>query len=375
MPENAELFAPLTAPLTAIGLMSGTSLDGIDAAILETDGQHTVRAGGSLTVPHDDALRRDIRALLGSTDQAAARDVEARLTENHARAVASLLGQTGLRAGDVDVIGFHGHTITHFPPPAPGQPGWTWQIGDGAALAARTGIDVVNDLRGGDMAAGGHGAPVVPVYQAALAADVEKPLAVLNVGGVANITFIGEALDSLVAFDTGPGNALIDDWVARHTGAAHDEGGALASSGKPEPAVLATLLDNPYFAAPAPKSLDRLDFTLDAVAGLSLEDGAATLTRFTAEAAGRARDHLPAPPRALYVTGGGRHNAAIMRDLTDVFGLPAAPVEDLGWNGDMLEAQAFAYLAVRSLRGLPLTFPGTTGCSTPVTGGRLWAAT
>lgn len=370
MPDMPDLFAPVTA----IGLMSGTSLDGIDAAVLETDGETYARAGGALTLPYDDTLRRDIRALLGSRDQKAARDVEARLTEAHARAVQSLLAQTGLAVEGVGVIGFHGHTITHAPPPAPGQPGWTWQIGDGAALAALTGIDVVNDLRGGDMAAGGHGAPVVPVYQAARAAGVEKPIAVLNIGGVANITFIGEAVEDLIAFDTGPGNALIDDWVQQHTGAARDDGGALAASGKADFSVVETMLDNPYFAKPPPKSLDRLDFTLDAAQGLSPENGAATLTRFTAEAAGRALAHLPVRPRALYVTGGGRHNATIMREISEVFALPAGPVENLGWNGDMLEAEAFAYLAVRSLRGLPLTFPSTTGCAEAVTGGRLWQA-
>ena len=359
-------------PATAIGLMSGTSLDGIDAALLTTDGARVVTPGESLSMRYKPKLRDAIRRLLGSEDREAAREVERKLTGVHAKLVARLLDEAGLKPGDVRIIGFHGHTVTHRPP-VNGSAGWTWQIGDGAALAAETGIPVVNDLRSADMVAGGHGAPLVPVYQAALANAAELPAAVLNLGGVGNVTWIGEgAPNSLVAFDTGPGNALIDDWIARHTGKRRDKNGKRAALGTVDGGRLAAMLEHPYFDVPPPKSLDRLDFNLDHVDGLGIEDGAATLTRFTAETVSRAIRLLPAPPRAWYVTGGGRHNATLMRDLKDVLQAPVQPVEDLGWDGDMLEAQAFAYLAVRSLRGLPLTFPGTTGCRSPVTGGKLW---
>ncbi len=363
---------PRFDPVTSIGLMSGTSLDGIDAALLTTDGERVVAPGESLSKTYKPKLRDAIRGLLGSEDREAAREVERKLTGAHAKLVARLLEQAGLEPGDVRVIGFHGHTITHRPP-VNGGTGWTWQIGDGAALAAATGIPVVNDLRSADMAAGGHGAPLVPVYQAALASAAELPAAVLNLGGVGNVTWIGEgAPGSLVAFDTGPGNALIDDWIARHTGKRRDKNGKRAARGTVDAARLAAMLEHAYFDLPPPKSLDRLDFNLAAVEGLGVEDGAATLTRFTAETVARAIPRLPAPPRAWYVTGGGRHNATLMRELADVLAAPVHPVESLGWDGDMLEAQAFAYLAVRSLRELPLTFPGTTGCRAPVTGGEFW---
>ncbi len=344
-----------------IGLMSGTSLDGVDAAWIDTDGDTVEAFGPSLTLPYTSGLRRDLRAVLDRAPTLDAADpllldVEARLTQAHAEAVAAL----GARA---ELIGFHGQTILHDPANRR-----TWQIGDAAALARATGAPVAYDFRSADVAAGGQGAPFAPIFHAALAAALPKPVAVLNIGGVANLTRIG---DTLTACDTGPGCALLDDFVHLRTGQSMDADGALAAAGTPDEAVLQTLLADPYFAKPAPKSLDRLHFAqaLHAVAGLSTEDGAATLAAFTARAVAASPLAHGAP--TLLVTGGGRHNPAIMRALAASLPMRVAPVEAAGGDGDAIEAQCFAYLAVRVLRGLPLSFPGTTGVPAPQTGGRL----
>lgn len=365
----------MTTPMTAshdrlaIGLMSGTSLDGIDAAIVITDGDRRAGTGAAVTRPYEPALGEALRGLLGAApDHPRVLEVERALTEAHAEAVADLLKRAGLTPAAVDVIGFHGHTLCHAP-----ERRWTWQIGDGARLAALTGIDVVADLRGADVARGGQGAPLVPLWHRALAAGLDRPLAVVNIGGVANVTWLG-AEEDVLAFDTGPGNALIDDWVRRHGGGACDRDGALARSGRVDGEALAALLDNGWFAAPPPKSLDRDHFDPAPVATLSPADGAATLTAFTAAAIARARAWLPAAPVRWLVTGGGRHNPALMAALGECLGAPVAAVESVGWDGDALEAQAFGYLAVRSLIGAPLTLPTTTGVPAPCPGGRLYPA-
>ena len=350
-------------PCLALGLMSGTSLDGIDAALVTTDGNGSVSPGAWSTTPYHDDLRGRLRATLGGAGDV--RAVERDITLAHAAAVAALLKREDVSPDAVSVIGFHGHTIAHRP-----HEGLTWQIGDGARLADCTGIDVVCDLRGRDIAAGGQGAPLAPLYHAALANGIERPLGVLNLGGIGNVTFLG-AGDAISAFDTGPGCALIDDWVRRHHGGNYDADGALAAAGTVGREALAKLLDHPYFDQPPPKSLDRDDFT-GAVGNLSAADGAATLTAFTAAAVGLARIHLPSPPTRWLVTGGGRHNPALMTALKDVLGVPVDPVEAVGWQGDAIESQAFAYLAVRSLRGLPLSLPETTGVPRPLTGGAFY---
>ena len=273
----------------------------------------------------------------------------------------------GWLPSDVGLLGFHGQTVLHEP-----EKGRTWQIGDGGLLARLTGIDTVSDFRSADVANGGQGAPFVPLYHQALAAALpERPLAVLNLGGVGNVTWVGTGPEDLVAFDTGPGNALVDDWALRHTGRPVDEDGRLARSGRVDGPALAALMQHPYFDRPAPKSLDRDAFDAAPVAGLSPADGAATLVAFTAAAVARSRDILPAAPRRWLVTGGGRRNPAVMAALAEALGQPVAPVESVGWDGDVLEAQAFAYLAVRSLAGLPLSLPTTTGVARPTCGGRL----
>jgi anhydro-N-acetylmuramic acid kinase len=346
----------------AIGLMSGTSLDGIDVALIETDGEARVVAGPALTLPYDPGLRRRLQAVLGGKGEVA--EVERALTLAHAEAVRALVARHGVSGAEL--IGFHGHTILHRP-----EQRRTWQIGDGVLLAAETGLDVVCDFRSADVAAGGEGAPLVPLYHAALAGALERPLAVLNLGGVGNVTWIGTAPGDILAFDTGPANALIDDWALAHTGEPVDRDGALARAGRVDAAHLDRFLAHPFFARRPPKSLDRDDFAGFVPAGLAAADGAATLTAMTAAAVARAVEHFPAPAQRWLVTGGGRHNPALMAELARRLGRPVEPVEAAGWNGDALEAQAFAYLAVRSRAGLPLSLPSTTGVPTPMRGGVL----
>lgn len=361
-----------TPPLTtAIGLMSGTSMDGIDAAVIRTDGRLRVEPGPALTIAYDDAFRGRLRAVLGERGDVAG--VEAELTARHAEAVRQLMADAGLSPEAVDVVGFHGHTIRHEP-----HNGITRQIGDGAALAAATGIDVIDGLRYADVAAGGEGAPLAPVYHAALAGGLERPLAVLNLGGVGNVTWIGPGEgqsgdDDLLAFDTGPANAPLDDWCRRMIGADYDAGGKLAASGTVDRDGLARLARHPYFDRRPPKSLDRDEFAalLDGVtAGRAPGDGAALLAAFTVAAVVRALDWLPQAPRRWIVCGGGRRNPVLMAGLRERLGVPVVDADSLGWDGDALEAQAFAYLAVRSRLGLPISFPGTTRAPRPLTGGR-----
>jgi anhydro-N-acetylmuramic acid kinase len=359
---------------TVIGLMSGTSMDGVDAALLRTDGIARVEPMAFVTIPYEDDFRAALRGCLGGKGPVA--EVERALTDAHADAARHLLDKAGVAPASVDLIGFHGHTIHH----APDQRR-TWQIGDGARLAASTGIAVVNDFRSADVMAGGQGAPLVPLFHRALANGLPRPLGILNVGGVANVTWVGptwvgptwvgeDGNGAVVACDTGPGNALIDDWVLRHGGGRFDADGALAATGRVDAAALAALLSHPYFSLPTPKSLDRDAFDPAPVAGLSLADGAATLTAFTAESVARIVPHLPAAPVSWLVCGGGRRNATLMTMLAERLCAPVAAVESVGWDGDALEAQAFGYLAVRSRLGLPLSEPATTGVPTPTTGGR-----
>ncbi|MBK8907919.1 MAG: anhydro-N-acetylmuramic acid kinase [Rhodospirillales bacterium] len=358
--------------LTALGLMSGTSLDGVDAALLVTDGEHILERGAWASFPYAVAFRERLRGLLGREqrpgDEAVVRD----LTLLHAEAVARLLDQAGLAASDVDVIGFHGQTVMHRP-----EIRLTRQIGDGRRLAVETGVPVVEDFRSADVATGGHGAPLAPLYHLALAERLERPLAVLNIGGVANVTWMGADEGSgappVLAFDTGTGNALIDDWVRQTTGRAWDEGGRIAAVGRIDDHRLRPWLDDPYFRAAPPKSLDRDHFAgvLATLHGMDAADGAATLAAFTVRAVQAALAHMPEPPRRWLVCGGGRHNGVLMAMLADAVAAPVDPVEAVGWNGDALEAQAFAFLAVRSLQSRPLSLPTTTGVPRPLTGGTL----
>lgn len=348
--------------MLAIGLMSGTSLDGVDAALIETDGERLLGAGKTAVLFYEDSLRARLRSLLDAAPRLTAEDSEVRalshlLAERHAEAIALL-------ASRADVVGFHGQTILH----EPGR-GRTWQIGDAAHLARKSRLPVVHDFRSADVAAGGQGAPLAPLFHAALADGLERPLLVVNIGGVANVTWLGSD-GEILACDTGPGNGPLDDWVSRHTGEAFDRDGALAAAGMVAQDRLDWLMQDPYFGLTGPKSLDRLHFSMRVAAatdGLVPEDGAALLAAFTA--ASIAAAPVPAAPKRVLVAGGGRHNVAIMTALRQRFAAPVDPVEAVGWNGDALEAQCFAFLAVRVLRGLPLSLPGTTGVSVPTCGG------
>ncbi len=348
--------------MRAIGLMSGTSLDGVDVAWLETDGETISSFGPAAMLKFEDALRADLRRLLDLAPSIAPNDpflldVARRLTVDHAIAI-------GLVGRAADVIGFHGQTILH----APAQHR-TWQIGDAALLAKMCNTPVVHDFRSADMAHGGQGAPLAPLFHAAMAANLPKPLLVLNIGGVANMTYLGAA-GEILACDTGPGNGPLDDLAQQYLGTPYDKDGEFAASGTVDRMRLARLMAHPYFAAPAPKSLDRLSFSgliAHAIHGLSGQDAAATLAAFAVAAIARAP--LPGVPLRVLVAGGGRKNPVLMAGLAHAFAVPVEPVEAAGWDGDALEAQCFAYLAVRSLRGLPLSLPTTTGVSAAMTGG------
>jgi len=352
--------------MRALGLMSGTAVDGVDVAMIETDGERIEAFGPSLTLPYPDEVRRTIRAAFGAEQpNEATQAAERAVTEMHIEASRRWSAEHGTALASLDVVGFHGQTITHQP-----DKRLTWQLGDGAALASALGVRVVNDLRGADVAAGGQGAPLVPVYHAALARELAKPLAVVNIGGVANVTWIGGD-GALLAFDTGPGNGPIDDWCARRAGQRYDKEGALAAAGKVDRARLERFSEHRFFAKAPPKSLDRGDFNEAWADGLSVADGAATLTRGTARAIALAARHFPSPAALWLITGGGARNPTLLGAITDETRGKVMTAAQLGWDGDALEAQAFAFLAVRSLRGLPLTFPGTTGVPGPLTGGRL----
>ena len=364
----------------AIGLMSGTSMDGIDLAVMETDGIDQVRRGPSFFVPYDAAFRRRIEAALDEARAIERRDerpggladLERDITLRHADAVERFRAAHPGEAGRATLIGFHGQTVLHRPERA-----LTVQLGDGALLAETTGLPVVFDMRARDMEEGGQGAPLVPVYHAALARSLAAehaalfPIAFVNVGGISNVTWVPREGEP-VAFDSGPGNALIDQWVSTQGGVPFDQNGMIASEGGVVRVVVDRYLASPFFARRAPKSLDRGDFTLEHAAGLELADGARTLAAVSAKAILEAAAHMPEPPRLWIVCGGGRKNPHIVADLADGAARRDARVllaEDVALDGDAMETEAWAYLAVRSARGLPLSFPTTTGCRGAVTGG------
>ncbi|MDP4032445.1 MAG: anhydro-N-acetylmuramic acid kinase [Pseudorhodobacter sp.] len=353
----------------ALGTMSGTALDGVDAALLRTDGQRLFEFGDTAYRPYTATERATIRAALGQWP--GDRDVEA-AAEVVETAHAELLS----RFKGAEVIGFHGQTLAHAP-----RGRGTHQAGSGAVLAEVLRLPVVWDFRSNDVRMGGQGAPLVPFYHFACAQWIgaEAPLAFLNLGGVGNLTWVDpgalrpELPGACLAFDTGPANAPVNDLMQARRGLAQDVGGALAASGTPDAGVLADFLQQPYFFRMPPKSLDRNDFhgLLAAVAGLSDADACATLTAAAAQAVARGVEHFPSPVARLLVCGGGRHNATLMAMLAAVLPCAVTPVEAVGLDGDMLEAQAFAFLAVRVARGLPTSCPGTTGVAAAVGGGRI----
>ncbi|ASY63053.1 Anhydro-N-acetylmuramic acid kinase [Sinorhizobium sojae CCBAU 05684] len=370
--------------LTAIGLMSGTSMDGIDVALIKTDGDSIVERGPSTGFAYDPNFRQRLKQGLDDARSIVKRqerpgrlaELERDLTLRHADAVRTFLRENNLLSENVDVVGFHGQTVLHRPDEA-----LTVQIGDGEMLARETGIDVVYDMRANDMVHGGQGAPLIPAYHAVLARGlterqgIDAPIVFVNIGGISNLTFIG-AGEEIVAYDSGPGNALIDQWVEAHAGIPFDQGGMIASEGTILPQLVDRYLSHPFFTAKKRRSLDRNDFAPLAPTDASLEDGARTLAHVTAAAIVRSSCHLPSKPATYIVCGGGRLNPVVMRDLgalAEKAGGRVFAAEALELNGDSMEAEAWAYLAVRSLRGLPLSYPGTTGVKRPVSGGRMAA--
>jgi anhydro-N-acetylmuramic acid kinase len=355
--------------------MSGTSLDGVDVALIETDGEHIAQFGPSGYRPYADDERALLRQALeqgAALHDRSARpgvlaEAEAFVTRVHAETVEAFLAAERIDSAGVAIVGFHGQTVLH----RPGQK-LTVQIGDGAVLARRLGIPVAYDFRAADVAAGGQGAPLVPVFHQALARDLNRPhpIAVLNVGGVANVTFVDGG--DPIACDTGPGNALIDDFMRARTGAPLDRDGDQAAKGRADEAFVARVLADGFFDLPCPKSLDRNAFAFANIGlpDFSVADGAATLSALTAASVARIVRHLPEPPRAWIVAGGGARNPTLMRMLGER--LKPATVETadaVGWSSQAIEAQAFAYLAVRTMNDLPITFPQTTGVKQPMRGG------
>jgi anhydro-N-acetylmuramic acid kinase len=360
--------------MTAIGLMSGTSLDGVDVALIETDGRRVKSFGPSGYRPYTDAERGLLRQALTEAVNLPQRDArpgilreaERAVTIAHAEAVASFTAQNRISREDIDIVGFHGQTVLHRPAQK-----MTVQIGDAMALARAIHIPVMHDFRAADVAAGGQGAPFVPVYHRALAQSLERegPIAVLNIGGVSNITYI-DGTDTLIACDTGPGNALLDDFMLRTTGQRIDCEGRMAAQGTVDQAWVARALQHPFFALSPPKSLDRNDFASTILRDVSIADGAATLTAFTAAAIARIVPLLPKPPKSWIVAGGGARNLTMVRMLRERLAPATVEAADaLGWSGDAIEAQAFGFLAARGLKGLPLSYPATTGVPMPMTGG------
>ncbi len=360
-PEGVEI---------AIGVISGTSMDGIDVALIESDGEARLLAGPAATFPYPKGVAQRLRAVVADLSKAQAPQLtlERDVTDAHVAAVEAFLERFSIARESIALAGLHGQTILHRP-----REGVTRQLCDGARAAAALGIDVVSDFRSADVKAGGEGAPLAPVYHAAMAASLERPLMILNWGGVGNVTYLG-AKGEIIAFDTGPANALIDDFLTSRRGLGFDENGTLGQSGRVDPATLAFLMDDPYFARPAPKSLDRNHFTARAacVSRLSDADGAATLSAFTVDSTAAALSHVPRAPARWLVGGGGRRNENLMRLLSQRLQVRVEPVEAIGFDGDSIEAQCFAYLALRSRRGLPLSFPTTTGVPNPTTGGVFW---
>jgi len=359
--------------LTAIGLMSGTSLDGVDVAMIETDGRRVKAFGPSGYRPYTDVERRLLLQALTEAVHLEAREArpgilreaERVVTTAHAEAIASFKAQHRIASEDIDIVGFHGQTVLHRPADK-----MTVQIGDAAALARAIHIPVMHDFRAADVAAGGQGAPLVPVYHRALAQSLERegPVVVLNIGGVSNITYIDG--DTLIACDTGPGNALLDDFIYRTTGQRFDCEGRMAAQGTADAAWIAEALNDPFFALPPPKSLDRNAFARRVLRDVAPADGAATLTAFTAAAIAKIVPQLPKQPRSWVVAGGGARNLTMMRMLRERLQPATVEAADaLGWSADAIEAQAFGFLAARGLKGLPLSYPATTGVPIPMTGG------
>ena len=373
-----RLGMAVKAAMRVLGFMTGTSLDAVDMAILETDGETISAFGPAGERKLSTATRRLVEtatadALVWPWDAPPPRSFQAAalaIANEHLAAAAEFLSAHGLASGDLDLVGFHGQTVLHQPAGETRRVGRTVQLGDAQRVAAGLGVPVAFDFRSDDVAARGQGAPLAPIYHQALVnwSGLERPIAVLNLGGVGNVSLVGDG-DTLEAFDTGPANGMIDLLIQARTDARCDLNGELARAGRIDKAVLARYLDHPYFHRAGAKSLDRFDFSLDPVSNLSLEDAAATLTAFAAESVAIGLRACSQTPLRVVICGGGRLNPALMAAITARIGVDVVTAEAVGWRGDSVEAEAFAYLAARTDRGLPISFPGTTGVSAPLTGG------
>ncbi|MEP1143660.1 MAG: anhydro-N-acetylmuramic acid kinase [Henriciella sp.] len=364
-------------PIWVAGFMSGTSLDAVDGALILTDGERVLEFGPTFERKYSAAEREVLqvatRAALdwnwtGPQPDAAFQAARETVVTTH---VETWRGLRDVASGfDISLVGVHGQTVLHRRPEA-GVPGATLQLIDAPSLQAAIDIPLAYDFRSDDVAAGGQGAPLAPAYhRALLKREGAGAGAVLNLGGVANVTACS-ADGEMLAFDTGPANGPIDEWVEGHDAGTHDEGGRLAAGGRVHDGLLAQLLEHPWFQMEPPKSLDRYDFNASMARGLSLEDGAATLTAFTAHAVAAGLKQLPVMPERLIACGGGRHNPTLMQMLAEAVPCPVLTAEQVGWRGDSIEAEAFAFLAARTLRGLPISWPNTTGARAPMTGGRI----
>jgi anhydro-N-acetylmuramic acid kinase len=369
--------------VTVLGLMSGTSMDGIDVALISTDGERLTDRGRGLSYPYPtdarDRIREAARAawrIWGPSakghapdpeDMALLEAVEREVTELHANAIDDFLEAFGVSRGEINLIGFHGQTVFH-----DASRRITRQLGNGPLLAKLARIDVVHDFRSADIAAGGQGAPLVPVYHRAVSDEIgfEKPLAVVNIGGIANVTWIGPD-GTIIAFDIGPGNCMLDEWMQQEAGLPFDRNGKAALAGKVDKEVLKRLASHAYYRRKPPKSLDRYDLPGLKERELGLEDGAATLVALTAREILASAEYLPERPRRWVLAGGGAKNPAIVQAIAEAVREPVTSADEMGWSAEHFEAEAFGFLAVRALRKLPLTFPSTTGVQRPITGGRL----
>lgn len=357
--------------LKALGLMSGTALTGVDVALVETDGLDIYDISFNETIPYDEGLKDKLSSIIGlnpdnEKDLPAIKEVDIELTKFHADIVNEYIKD---REVAVDVIGFHGHTILQDP-----EQRISYQSGDGSLMHELTKIPVVNKFHRADIFAGGQGAPIYPVYHEALCAKIEKPVAVLNMGGKSSITLLGRN-GEMMAFDIGPGNAAINSWTLRKGGQEMDFNGKLAATGIVNEKIVASLMRHKYFAKYPPKSLDVSIFNekLEHLSGSNLEDGAATVTAFVAEAVSYSISlYLPEQPKQLILCGGGAKNPTLRRFIRQrLDGIEVISGEDYGWGVTSIEAQAVAYLAVRRLYNMPSTFPTTTGAAAPVIIGEL----
>ncbi len=357
----------------SIGLMSGTSQDGIDVGIIDTDGIEIYEIGPSLFYPYQYKFREELKRLIDNTIKEGKptndKAISTQLSKHHIKAMKNLISSIGEdnKFKYPDIIGFHGHTVIHSP-----KEGFTQQIGDCNFVANKMSLPVVGDFRVNDVINGGEGAPLTPIFHKAIFKNITCPVAVINIGGISNITWINNYNDEIVAFDLGPGNCLIDQWISTHSKEYYDKDGRIASKGKADESWLAKVLNNKFFKQSYPKSLDRAYFSLNGLDEFNLEDGAATLSLLTAKSIIYGINQCPSPPSYLYLSGGGRKNKTVVNFLRDNLSSKIVMIDELDFDGDMLEANAFAYLAVRTLKKYPITFPKTTGVKKPTLGGKIF---